>query len=463
MGKPAARVGDMHVCPMVTPTVPPNPHVGGPVLPPGKPLVLIGGMPAATVGDMCTCVGPPDVIIQGSMSVLIGGMPAARMGDMTSHGGRIVIGCPTVLIGDFGMSDAEADAAFLNRANSKGGDNTNVLGGGVGGNAAAQKAARDAAKKARYDARLASIASGRERANALRAKPQYDPWFAHRDLTRAARLSQAADRLTRNNKAIERARLSSDVYNLWDKNGNRIPLADGTPPDGWTISESNFDKKTGFAYAVYESKFEKPSKPVLVFRGTQTKQDWTSNGKQAVGMKDDQYDASMNKADEMVDRYGPDGFEITGHSKAGGQTAAASIVTGAKGYGINSAGVHQNTVGRRGYSTEEATKTRSDGTPLVESYNFVYDPLSNVQDKGTPVLKGVLSAFPPTQPVGDWLTVSGAGPSAAGHRYVLPAVDEHGHPIPYRVKQTLDHHDPKMLIGSMEHEKQVDAQTLAEQ
>lgn len=97
--KPAARVGDMHVCPMVTPAVPPIPHVGGPVLPPGVPTVLIGGMPAATATSMCTCVGPPDTIALGSMTVLIGNKPAARMGDMTAHGGTIVVGCPLVLIG----------------------------------------------------------------------------------------------------------------------------------------------------------------------------------------------------------------------------------------------------------------------------------------------------------------------------------------------------------------------------
>lgn len=96
MGQPAARAGDMHVCPMVTGVVP---HVGGPVLPPGAPTVLIGSMPAAVVGGMCTCVGPPDVIALGSFTVLIGGMPAARMGDMTAHGGSIVLGLPTVLIG----------------------------------------------------------------------------------------------------------------------------------------------------------------------------------------------------------------------------------------------------------------------------------------------------------------------------------------------------------------------------
>ncbi len=93
---------DMHVCPMQTPAVVPIPHVGGPILPPGQPTVLIAGMPAAVVGDMCICVGPPDVIVMGSSGVMIGGRPAARMGDMTAHGGTIVIGCPTVLIGETG-------------------------------------------------------------------------------------------------------------------------------------------------------------------------------------------------------------------------------------------------------------------------------------------------------------------------------------------------------------------------
>ncbi|MCY7352601.1 MAG: PAAR domain-containing protein [Cytophagaceae bacterium] len=99
MPQPAARLGDLHVCPMFTPGLPPIPHVGGPIVGPGMPTVLIGGQPAATVGDMCVCVGPPDVIVMGSSSVLIGGKPAARMGDTTAHGGSLVIGCPTVLIG----------------------------------------------------------------------------------------------------------------------------------------------------------------------------------------------------------------------------------------------------------------------------------------------------------------------------------------------------------------------------
>ena len=96
MGMPAARVGDMHVCPMLTGLVP---HVGGPVLPPGGLTVLIGGMSAARVGDLAVCVGPPDVIVLGSFTVLIAGQPAARLGDMTAHGGALVLGLPTVLIG----------------------------------------------------------------------------------------------------------------------------------------------------------------------------------------------------------------------------------------------------------------------------------------------------------------------------------------------------------------------------
>ncbi|MDA0154660.1 PAAR domain-containing protein [Vibrio sp. Makdt] len=95
----AARLTDMHVCPMQTPAVPPIPHVGGPISGPGVPTVLIGNMPAATLGDMCVCVGPPDSIIKGSATVLIMSKPAARMGDTTSHGGSIVLGMPTVMIG----------------------------------------------------------------------------------------------------------------------------------------------------------------------------------------------------------------------------------------------------------------------------------------------------------------------------------------------------------------------------
>lgn len=95
----AARLTDNHVCPMLTPGEPPVSHVGGPIIGPGIPTVLISGLPASTVGDNIVCVGPPDTITKGSATVMIGGKPAARMGDGTAHGGSIVSGSPTVMIG----------------------------------------------------------------------------------------------------------------------------------------------------------------------------------------------------------------------------------------------------------------------------------------------------------------------------------------------------------------------------
>lgn len=92
---PAARVNDLHVCPMVTGIVP---HDGGPIIGPGEPTVLIGGLPASVVGDSAVCVGPPDTCSMGSATVMVGGKPAVRMGDPTSHGGSIVLGLPTVLV-----------------------------------------------------------------------------------------------------------------------------------------------------------------------------------------------------------------------------------------------------------------------------------------------------------------------------------------------------------------------------
>jgi uncharacterized Zn-binding protein involved in type VI secretion len=96
MSFPAARITDMHVCPMVTGLVP---HVGGPIAGPCAPNVLTGALPQARVTDMCVCVGPPDMIVKGSMTVLVNGLPAARITDLTIHGGVIVMGWPTVLIG----------------------------------------------------------------------------------------------------------------------------------------------------------------------------------------------------------------------------------------------------------------------------------------------------------------------------------------------------------------------------
>ncbi len=99
MGQPAARVLDMHACPLATPGTPPIPHVGGPILKPGAINIMIGGMMVATVGSMAMCVGPPDAVAKGSATVLFCGQGAARMGDSCVHGGAITAGFAKVLIG----------------------------------------------------------------------------------------------------------------------------------------------------------------------------------------------------------------------------------------------------------------------------------------------------------------------------------------------------------------------------
>ncbi|WP_018628360.1 PAAR domain-containing protein [Niabella aurantiaca] len=156
MGKPAARIGDMHVCPLVNGLVP---HVGGPVLPAGVPNVLIGGMPAATMGDLCVCTGPPDVIVLGSAGVLIGGRPAARMGDITAHGGSIVVGCMTVLIGETGGGGAGGDT-----------------GAGMGGNL--MKSGKIGAAQAKDMANTQALKEAAKKGNAAAAKTTREDFTA---------------------------------------------------------------------------------------------------------------------------------------------------------------------------------------------------------------------------------------------------------------------------------------------
>jgi uncharacterized Zn-binding protein involved in type VI secretion len=115
---PAARLTDMHTCPMTTGPVP---HVGGPIVAPGCPTVLIGGLPAARLSDQAVCVGPPDVIVRGSPTVLIGNLPAARIGDNTAHGGIIVVGMPTVIIGEAGAGGGTSFSASMSSARQCGG------------------------------------------------------------------------------------------------------------------------------------------------------------------------------------------------------------------------------------------------------------------------------------------------------------------------------------------------------
>ena len=108
MFAPVARITDMHVCPMQTPAVVPIPHVGGPVVGPGAPTVMAGVMPVSVIGDTAVCVGPPDIMVMGSFTVLACGKPVVRITDVTAHGGMVLVGAPTVLVGDSGGAGSAA-------------------------------------------------------------------------------------------------------------------------------------------------------------------------------------------------------------------------------------------------------------------------------------------------------------------------------------------------------------------
>ncbi|WP_155265189.1 PAAR domain-containing protein [Sphingomonas segetis] len=176
MGKPAARVTDMHVCPMVTGLVP---HVGGPIIPPCQLNVLTCMMPQARISDMAICVGPIDMIIQGSPTVLVGKLPAARMGDMTAHGGVIVTGCFTVLIGEVGAGGGGG-----------GGGGAGAGGPGAGFDIAAQaKAFIGALTEGKYFPRPA------EQAKTFKAAAKSGAPFCERCANIAAAAAEAARKL----------------------------------------------------------------------------------------------------------------------------------------------------------------------------------------------------------------------------------------------------------------------------
>lgn len=170
----------------------------------------------------------------------------------------------------------------------------------------------------------------------------------------------------------------------------------------------------------------------------------------------------------MQQQYGPDGFEVVGHSKAGGQAAAASIVTGAKTYTFNAAGVHPRTISRVSENTlSDAQKKGPDGKPLVDAFNFPHDILSNVQDGVMPALEaGLIGAKNPVAMlIGGGLLLNQTMPPAAGVRHQVPAQDINGNPIssPWNPFRRMDYHGMSYLIDSMEYEKQTELAAIAKE
>jgi uncharacterized Zn-binding protein involved in type VI secretion len=367
MGFPAARVGDMHVCPMVTPGTPPIPHVGGPILPAGVPTVLIGGMPAAVVGNMCTCVGPPDSIVKGSLGVFIGGMPAARMGDMTAHGGTITVGCPTVLVGDMGGRPVgvRTPCAIIDDLKK---DPTN-----------------DEEKQKQADLQ-------KELDQSVKVNSQNMPPNQRIDTLKTAQHYQ------KTSDALDNAKLSNAVYKSTTPPGYKKVSGDDLKKFG--LSDKDMVKDSGFKSAIYESTTGKEPKYTVAFAGTDApdslkdvsidklndlRKDVKSDLAQGAGLQDDQYDSALYIGKKMRASQGPNGFTTTGHSLGGGLASAASASTGAKGTTFNAAGLHKNTTERDGLLDSERQANQHN----VDSYQNTECPLSKAQNNRENILSGL--------------------------------------------------------------------------
>ncbi len=342
------------------------------------------------------------------------------------------------------------------------------------------------AKKKRAENRAKLIANAKAKGNQLTPEEK-----------------QAIERFERNNKAVERARLSDHIYhiktfpNLTDEENNKIfkpedRKDDIPPPTGWKYAKLENgkpnpykDPNTGFVYAMYESEIEydtitnydektgkctekKVPKKVLTFRGTDMADnasgDWAENGIQGAGLESDQYRQTLSKTLELKEDAERNGetIEVTGHSKAGGQAAAASIEHGVKATTFNAAGVHQNTVTK---DRANAKGKNENGENNVDAYDYERDPLNNLQDKGVPAIKaaaveGGISGNPYAAVAAAVLIGGDVGPSAAGTRHKLKAVDENGNEIPYSPLDTIDHHLMAGVINSIEAEKKADSEIL---
>lgn len=312
----AARKGDHHLCLQ---------HVGKDVLPACATTILVGGEPAARVTDLLECQGgPPDIIQIGEPTVLLEGKQAARFGDGTNHGGLIDDGCPTVVIGS--MTDME--------------------------------------KRMRLMERLRLIDAARKKAATMPNGPEKD------------RLNNAAERLARNNKAVEDARLVSDVYNT-----------SGAPP-GWSRLGPNdlppelrnatlHDPRSGFYADVYRSNIDGSYR--LIMRGTEmdTWKQWDGNDwlwgnlSQGTGFESTQYTQAVELSRQFAQAYGGNG-SIAGHSLGGGLASAGALASGLPANTFNAAGIHEDTYGRYGLDPSQAGR-------LVDAYQVDGDILTWAQ------------------------------------------------------------------------------------
>jgi hypothetical protein len=335
------------------------------------------------MGDMCTCVGPPDFIVQGSFTVLIQGQPAARMGDMTAHGGSIVTGFPTVLIG---MSP-----------------------GGASGPSVVAPLAPGQGAPADDQGDHESCFECRQRL-AEAAQQSNDP-----------AVKQAGEDMDRLNHDYEHAKLAQHAY------------SDGPPPEGWTeitdkkelakmgiVNDPNSDFRAR-AYKPDPNVFGDDMKTTVAFRGTQSGEDWKNNLQQGVGMKSDYYKKAVGIGNAA--RANNADVEFTGHSLGGGLASAAASAGGKDATTFNSAGLNSGTVDK--YTDKKNQGPRRN--PDVNAYRIENELLTGLQEQGW---KGTLAAAAAGfLKGGPWGALIGAGakigasaiaPDAIGDKYDLP-------------------------------------------
>ena len=313
---PAARITDNHVCPLVNPG--PVPHVGGPITM-GAVSVLVSGMPQARIGDICVCVGPPDAVAMGAINVLIGGSPAARMGDATAHGGSIVTGAPTVLIGMASGTATPPQALPAAPPQPAMAAPDPATPADLAQELAEIEAAQDDAMlaAATYGDDTAPLPANTRRATAeeLEALGLVDPQTGY-DLTRLGGTDYRAD-----------------VFIKSDPSGGQEEI-------------------------------------VVGFRGSETANDWKkANLPQAVGLKSPYY-AQAAELGQTINAAATVNVRFVGHSLGGGLASTAGIATGNSVTTFNSAGLHSNTIDRYGVAN-----------PDITAWQNTHDPLTRLQDR----------------------------------------------------------------------------------
>lgn len=435
---PAARITDFHACPMVTPGTPPIPHVGGPIIK-GSHNVLTGKLPQARVGDMAVCVGPPDTIVKGSSGVFVNKMPAARIGDSTAHGGTIVAGLPTVIIGEsksISGGGAAVPKGALMLAYSDFVAQLKVLIDAQRTGAPFCEACFKAAQEEAAASLMANAAAPSPAKDPAQSKPKAPATPASAPKQIPARpVSPECAKLA---DARDQAMLASDAYNP----GKAVPAgyqhidpkseAGRRELAGLGVDPSALEPRdSDFRASIYKH----GNDYVVSYRGTQTGADWIQNAKQGLGFESDHYNRAKLLAKDVQIGAGAQGGNVrfTGHSLGGGMASAAALSTNRRATTFNSAGLHAHTV------------ASSSAKPPVDAYYVPGEALSGLQDNRGAILSGLTGALTAVSPflgaaAAGWLLGSQAGgaptlPVAYGQRHRLPDAAPPG-------KSWTDQHNP---------------------